>query len=74
MAAYLKIVGGQVKASTWFKIKQLPRAENVEADSLANIASGLEDGTLDQTPIDILSKPSTKESADHVIPVNTSPS
>ena len=74
MAAYLKVAGEQMKGFRWFKIKQVPRAENVEVDSLARIASRLEDGTLSQTPIETLSKPSTKESVDHVMPVDTSPS
>ena len=68
MAAYLKIAGGQVKAFRWFKIEQVPRAENDEAVSLAKIVSGLEDGTLGQTPIEILFEPSTKKSADHACP------
>ena len=46
MAAYLKIAREQLKGFRWFKIEQVPRAENVEADSLARIASGLEGGAL----------------------------
>ena len=46
MTAYFKIVGGHLKAFRWFKIEQVPRAENIEADSLARLASGLEYGTL----------------------------
>ena len=74
MVAYFKIAGGQLKGFRWFKIEQVPRAENVEADSLARITFGLEDGTLGQTTIEILSEPSTKDSADHVMPVDNSPS
>ena len=44
MAAYLKIAGGHLKAFRWIKIEQVLRAENVEADSLAKLASGLENG------------------------------
>ena len=40
---------------------------------MAKVASRLEDGTLGQTPVEILFEPSTKESADHVIPANISP-
>ena len=54
--------------------KLVPRTENAEVDSLARTASGLEDGTLGRTPIEILSEPSTKTSADHVMYVDTSPS
>ena len=36
------------------------------------MASGLEDGTLGRTPIEILSESSTKDSADHVMPVDHS--
>ena len=74
MAAYLKIAGGHLKAFRWFKIEQVPRVENVEADSLERLASGLEYGTIDQTPIEILFEPSTKESADHIMSVDASPS
>ena len=74
MAAYLKIAGGHLKAFRWFKIEQVPRAENVEADSLARLASGVKDGTLGQTPTEIPSEASTKESANHVMPVDASPS
>ena len=74
MAAYLKIAGEQLKAFKWVKIEQVPRAKNVEADSLVKVASRLEDGTLGQTPIEILSEPSTKEFVYHVMPVNVSPS
>ena len=74
MVAHLRIVGEQLKGFTLFKIEQVPRAENVEADSQARIASGLEDDTLGQTLIEILFEPSTKEPTDHVMPVDKSPS
>ena len=44
--AYLKIVGEQLKGFRWFKIEQVPRAKNIEPDSLVRMASELEDGTL----------------------------
>ena len=71
MAAYPKIAGRHLKAFRWFKIEQVPRAENVEADSLSRLASGLEDGTLGEAPIEIMSEPNTKEATDHVISVDT---
>ena len=74
MAAYLKIVGGHLKAFRWFKIEQVPRAENIEADTLVRFASRLEDGTLGLEPVEILVEPSTKESADHIMNVHPSPS
>ena len=46
MAAYLKIAKEQLKGLRWFNIEQVPRTENVEADGLARIASGLEGSTL----------------------------
>ena len=46
MAAYLKKAGGQLRTFKWYKIEQVPRTDNVEADSLARLAYGLEDGTL----------------------------
>ena len=73
MAAYLKVAREQLRSFRWFKIEQVPRTENAEADSLARFASRLEDGTLSQTPIEILTEPSTNESADHVMPVDYSP-
>ena len=54
MAAYLKIARGHLKTFKWFRIEQIPRAENVEADSLARLASGLEEGALGQALIEIL--------------------
>ena len=44
--AYLRIAGGHLKAFKWFKIEQVPRVENVKADSLVGLASGLENGAL----------------------------
>ena len=72
MATYLKKVGGQLKTFKWFRIEQLPRAENIEVDGLARLASGLEDGTLSQVPIETLAKPSTKESINHVMCIDSS--
>ena len=63
MATY-KIAGGHLEAFKWFKIEQVLRAENIEDDSLERLASGLEDGTHGQIPIEILSEPSTKELID----------
>ena len=74
MAVYLKIAVEQLKGFRWFKIEQVPRVKNVEADGLARIASGLEDGTLGQTPIKVLSEPNTKELTDHVMSVDNPPS
>ena len=74
MATYLKVAREQLRSFRWFKIEQIPRTESSEVDSLARFASGLEDGTLGQTPIEILTEPSTNESADHVMPVDYSPS
>ena len=73
MVAYLKKAGGQLKTFKWYKIKQVTGAENVEANSLARLTSGLEDGTLGQVPIETLVEPSTKESADHVMCIDPSP-
>ena len=41
---------------------------------MARVASELEDETLGQAPIVILVEPSTKESIDHVMTINLSPS
>ena len=71
--AYLKIVGGHLKTFKWFKIEQVPRAENVEADNLARLMSRLKDGALGQAPIEILVEPSTKESADHIMFIDPLP-
>ena len=72
MAAYLKIVGEQLKFFKWFKGKQVPRIENAKADGLARLASGLEDDTLGQTSIELLSEPNIHKSADHVMLVDHS--
>ena len=74
MAAYLKIAGGHIKEFKWFKFEQVPRAENVEANSLTRLAYGIEVEALGQAPIEILAEPSTKQSANHVMPVDPSPS
>ena len=74
MAAYLKIAGEYLKGFGWFKIEQVPRVENDEADGLARLASGHENDTLGQKPIELLSKPSINESADYVLPVDYYPS
>ena len=46
----------------------------MEADSLARLASGLEDGTLGQVLIETLVEPSTKESVDRIMSADISPS
>ena len=63
-----------MKAFKWFKIEQVPRARNIKADSLERLAFGLEDEALGQVPIEILAEPSTKDSTDHVMSVDSSPS
>ena len=67
MVTYLKKAEGQLRTFWWCKIEQVLRTNNVEADSLARLASGLEDGTLSQIPIETLAMPSIKESTDHVM-------
>ena len=74
MAAYLEIVGGQLRTFKWFMIEQVPRTENVKVDSLVRLASGLEDGALGQAPIETLVEPSTKESTDHIMSIDPLPS
>ena len=74
IAAYLKISGGQLRTFKWFKIEQVPRTENVEANSLARLASRLENGALGQAPIETLVEPSTKEYANHIMTIDPSPS
>ena len=63
-----------MRSFRWFKIEQVPRTKNVEADSLARLAFGFEDGTIGQKPIEILSEPSINDSTYHVMPVDNSPS
>ena len=72
MVAYLKVAREQLRIFRWSKIEQVLRTKNAEADSLARFAYGLEDGTLGQTPIEILTEPSTNESANHVMPMDYS--
>ena len=63
-----------MRSFRWFKVEKVPRTENTEADSLPRFVSGLKEDTLSQTPIEILTKPSTNEFADHVMPLDYSPS
>ena len=72
MATYLNIAGEQLKGFRRFKIEQVPKIENVEADGLARLASGLEDDTLRQTPIELLSEPNIRESIDYIMLVDYS--
>ena len=53
-----------------FKIEQVPRIENTEADGLARLAFGFKDDTLGQTPIELLSESNIRESANHVMPMD----
>ena len=73
MAAYLRIAEEQLNCFRWFKIEQVPRVKNAKANGLARIASGLEDDTLRETPIELLSEPSIRRSADYVMPVDYIP-
>ena len=57
----------------WYKIVQVPRTKNVKADSLARLASRLEDGTLGQILVETLAKPSIRESTNRVMCVDPSP-
>ena len=74
MTAYLKKAGRQLRTFKWYRIEQVPRTENVEADNLARLTSGLEDGTLSQVPIETMVEPSIKELANYVMCVDPSPS
>ena len=73
MATYLKIAGEQPKRFKWFKIEQVPRVENTEADGLARLVSGLEDDVLRLTSIELLFEPSIRRSDDRVMPVEYTP-
>ena len=74
MAACLKIVEGHLRTFKWFRIEQVPRAENIETYNLVRLASGLEDGALGQAQIESLVKPSTKESVNHIMSIDPSTS
>ena len=63
----------QLKRFKWFKIEQVPRVENAEADGLARLASRLDNDALGLTLIELLSEPSIRRSADHVMPVEHTP-
>ena len=41
---------------------------------MARVSSGLTDGALGQAPIKILAEPNTKETANHVMSIDPSPS
>ena len=58
MAAYLQEVKRLAREFDWFKIEQIPRDENAEADSLAKLASGFDFENPTRLPIEWLEKPS----------------
>ena len=72
MVAYLKIVVEQLKSFRWFKIKHVPRMENAKAYGLARLASRFESDAFRQTPIELLSEPSIRTSANRVMLVDHS--
>ena len=74
MVAYLKIAGGQLRTFKWFKMEQVSRAKTIKDNSLARLASGLEDRALSQVSMEILTEASTKESVKHVVSFDPSPS
>ena len=52
MAAYLQEVKRLAKEFDWFKVNQIPRDENAEADSLAKLASGFDFENPTRLPIE----------------------
>ena len=58
MAAYLQEVKRLAREFEWFKIEQIPRDENTEADSLAKLAFGFDFENPTRLPIEWLEKPS----------------
>ncbi|KAL5560184.1 hypothetical protein UlMin_036395 [Ulmus minor] len=58
MASYLEKVKKVLNQFDTVTVMQVPRAENVNADALAHLATGLEERLLKMVPIEILESPS----------------
>ena len=60
MAAYLQTAKDLLSAFTTFKIQQVPREQNTQADALARLASTKDAELLEVIPVEFLSKPSIR--------------
>lgn len=58
MAIYLKEVRVYLHKLKWYEILQVPQSENLEADGLARLASGMDEDQLGTVPIEVLIQPS----------------
>ena len=66
----LKLLTGKFSS---FKIMQVPRDQNTQADALANLGSNFAPTTLDQIPIVYLSEPSINISESQVLAIGPEP-
>ena len=57
MVAYLAKTLNNLEAISWFEIIQVPCKENAEADALAWLASGIDEGEEGSVPIEVLTRP-----------------
>ena len=57
MQLYLQKVKELLKSFNWIGIEQIPRLDNLEADILAKLASGMENGNPERVPIEWLHRP-----------------
>ena len=60
MAAYLQKVKDLLSTFSSFKIRQVPREQNTQADALARLASTKDAELLEAIPVEFLSKPSIR--------------
>ena len=60
MAAYLQTAKDLLSAFTTFKIQQVPREQNMQADALARLASTKDAELLEVIPVEFLSEPSIR--------------
>ena len=58
MAAYLQKAKDLLSAFSFFKIQQVPRAQNTQADALAWLASTKDAKLLEVIPVEFLNEPS----------------
>ena len=60
MAAYLQKAKDLLSTFNFFKIRQVPREQNMQADALARLVSTKDAELLEVVPVEFLSKPSIR--------------
>ena len=73
MAAYLQKVKAELSKFKHFDIRQIPRAENTNADALARLATSKDSDLLKIVPVEILDLPSVELKEEVAMPVSLGP-